>query len=166
MDTVSDFILKRLSEWGISRVFGYPGDGINGLIGAFGRGSVPIEFVQVRHEETAAFMACAHAKFTGQVGVCLATSGPGVIYLLNGLYDAKMDHQPVVAIVGQQARSAIGGDYQQAVDLLNSGKRVAMLVGAGALSALNVTRNHQTVVGLTRVVPLYFITSKRSIYAH
>lgn len=125
MDTVSDFILKRLSEWGISRVFGYPGDGINGLIGAFGRGAVPIEFVQVRHEETAAFMACAHAKFTGQVGVCLATSGPGAIHLLNGLYDAKMDHQPVVAIVGQQARNAIGGDYQQEVDLLSLFKDVA-----------------------------------------
>lgn len=125
MDTVSDFILKRLSEWGINRVFGYPGDGINGLIGAFGRGRVPIEFVQVRHEETAALMACAHAKFTRQLGVCLATSGPGAIHLLNGLYDAKMDHQPVVAIVGQQARSAIGGDYQQEVDLLNLFKDVA-----------------------------------------
>ena len=125
MQTVSDFILKRLSEWGIKRIFGYPGDGINGLIGAFGRSKEPLEFIQVRHEETAAFMACAHAKFTGQVGVCMATSGPGAIHLLNGLYDAKLDHQPVVAIVGQQARSAIGGDYQQEVDLANLFKDVA-----------------------------------------
>ncbi|MBF6616618.1 MAG: thiamine pyrophosphate-requiring protein [Candidimonas sp.] len=125
MQTVSDFILQRLSAWGITRVFGYPGDGINGLIGAFGRTQEDLEFIQARHEETAAFMACAHAKFTGQVGVCLATSGPGAIHLLNGLYDAKMDHQPVVAIVGQQARSALGGDYQQEVDLLSLFKDVA-----------------------------------------
>ena len=125
MTTVSDYLLERLSEWGIKRIFGYPGDGINGLIGAFGRTREPLEFVQARHEETAALMACAHAKFTGQVGVCLATSGPGAIHLLNGLYDAKMDHQPVVAIVGQQARSAIGGDYQQEVDLVSLFKDVA-----------------------------------------
>lgn len=125
MTTVSDYLLERLSEWGIKRIFGYPGDGINGLIGAFGRSREPLEFVQARHEETAALMACAHAKFTGQVGVCLATSGPGAIHLLNGLYDAKMDHQPVVAIVGQQARSAIGGDYQQEVDLVSLFKDVA-----------------------------------------
>lgn len=125
METVSDFILKRLSEWGVRRIFAYPGDGINGLVGAFGRSKGGPEFVQVRHEEMSAFMACAHAKFTGQVGVCLATSGPGAIHLLNGLYDAKMDHQPVVAIVGQQARSALGGDYQQEVDLLNLFKDVA-----------------------------------------
>lgn len=125
METVSDFVLQRLAAWGIKRVFGYPGDGINGLIGAFGRTQEPLEFVQARHEETAAFMACAHAKFTGQVGVCLATSGPGAIHLLNGLYDAKLDHQPVVAIVGQQARSALGGDYQQEVDLANLFKDVA-----------------------------------------
>jgi len=125
METVSDFMLTRLSEWGIKRVFGYPGDGINGLMGAFARTAAPMEFVQVRHEEMAAFMACAHAKFTGQVGVCLATSGPGAIHLLNGLYDARLDHQPVVAIVGQQARSAIGGDYQQEVDLANLFKDVA-----------------------------------------
>lgn len=125
MATVSDFLLKRLSEWGIKRIFGYPGDGINGLIGAFGRSKEDLEFVQTRHEEAAAFMACAHAKFTGQVGVCMATSGPGAIHLLNGLYDAKMDHQPVVAIVGQQARSALGGDYQQEVDLANLFKDVA-----------------------------------------
>ena len=125
METVSDFVLKRLSQWGVQRVFGYPGDGINGLIGAFGRTREPLEFIQARHEESAAFMACAHAKFTGQVGVCLATSGPGAIHLLNGLYDAKLDHQPVVALVGQQARSALGGDYQQEVDLVSLFKDVA-----------------------------------------
>lgn len=124
MQTVSDFVLDRLGQWGVQRMFGYPGDGINGLIGAFGRNDT-LEFVQTRHEEGAAFMACAHAKFTGQVGVCMATSGPGAIHLLNGLYDAKMDHQPVVAIVGQQARSALGGDYQQEVDLVNLFKDVA-----------------------------------------
>lgn len=124
MQTVSDFVLDRLGQWGVQRVFGYPGDGINGLIGAFGRNDI-LEFVQTRHEEGAAFMACAHAKFTGQVGVCMATSGPGAIHLLNGLYDARMDHQPVVAIVGQQARSALGGDYQQEVDLVNLFKDVA-----------------------------------------
>ncbi|HEY6463432.1 MAG TPA: thiamine pyrophosphate-requiring protein [Polyangiaceae bacterium] len=114
---VSDFLVERLSRWGVTRVFGYPGDGINGIMGAFNRRDRGIRFVQARHEEMAAFMACAHAKFTGQVGVCLATSGPGAIHLLNGLYDAKMDHAPVVAIVGQSARTAIGGDYQQEVDL-------------------------------------------------
>ena len=115
--TVSDFIIKRLDNWGIKRVYGYPGDGINGLLGALSRSDQAIKFTQVRHEEMAAFMACAHAKFTGEVGVCLATSGPGAIHLLNGLYDAKLDHQPVVAIVGQTARMAIGGTYQQEVDL-------------------------------------------------
>ncbi|MGN6388749.1 MAG: thiamine pyrophosphate-binding protein, partial [Burkholderiaceae bacterium] len=123
--TVSDFLLQRLSDWGIRRVFGYPGDGINGIMGAFNRTKTGMEFVQTRHEELAAFMACAHAKFTGEVGVCLATSGPGAIHLLNGLYDAKMDHQPVVAIVGQQNRMALGGDYQQEVDLISLFKDVA-----------------------------------------
>jgi len=125
-ETVSDFLLQRLAAWGVRRVFGYPGDGINGIMGAFGRlKEGEIEFVQARHEELAAFMACAHAKFSGEVGVCMATSGPGAIHLLNGLYDAKMDHQPVVAIVGQQARTAIGGDYQQEVDLVSLFKDVA-----------------------------------------
>jgi pyruvate dehydrogenase (quinone) len=123
--TVGDQILERLHAWGVRRVFGYPGDGINGLIGAFERGGGQLQFVQARHEELAAFMACAHAKFTGEVGVCMATSGPGAIHLLNGLYDAKADHQPVVAIVGQQARTALGGDYQQEVDLLTLFKDVA-----------------------------------------
>lgn len=123
--TVGDFLVSRLSEWGISRIFGFPGDGINGLMGAMDRAKDKIDFIQVRHEENAAFMACGHAKFTGEVGVCMATSGPGAIHLLNGLYDAKMDHQPVVAIVGQQARAAIGGSYQQEVDLISLYKDVA-----------------------------------------
>jgi len=122
---VSDFFWKRVSDWGVRRVFGYPGDGINGLMGALARTEGKIDFVQARHEELAAFMACAHAKFTGEVGVCLATSGPGAIHLLNGLYDARLDHQPVVAIVGQQARTALGGHYQQEVDLKNLFKDVA-----------------------------------------
>jgi pyruvate dehydrogenase (quinone) len=124
-DTVGDFILKRLHEWGIRRVYGYPGDGINGIVGALDRQKEEIEFVQARHEELAAFMACAHAKFSGEVGVCLATSGPGAIHLLNGLYDARMDHQPVVAIVGQQKTTALGAQYQQEVDLITLFKDVA-----------------------------------------
>jgi pyruvate dehydrogenase (quinone) len=124
-ETVGDFLIERLRAWGIHRIFGYPGDGINGIMGALGRAGGDPEFIQVRHEEMAAFMACGHAKFTGQVGVCLATSGPGAIHLLNGLYDAKMDHQPVLAIVGQSARSAIGGAYQQEVDLTALFKDVA-----------------------------------------
>jgi len=124
-DTVSDFLLKRLSAWGVKRIYGYPGDGINGILGGLERHQDLFEFVQVRHEEMAAFMATAHAKFTGEIGVCLATSGPGAIHLLNGLYDAKMDHQPVVAIVGQSARAAIGGNYQQEVDLVSLFKDVA-----------------------------------------
>jgi pyruvate dehydrogenase (quinone) len=125
--TVGDFLLERLMTWGVRRIYGYPGDGINGIMGAFSRssnGERP-EFIQARHEEMAAFMACAHAKFTNEVGVCMATSGPGAIHLLNGLYDAKLDHQPVVAIVGQQARAGIGGNYQQEVDLTSLFKDVA-----------------------------------------
>ncbi|HEX5273738.1 MAG TPA: thiamine pyrophosphate-requiring protein [Candidatus Rubrimentiphilum sp.] len=113
----SAFLLKRLVEWGVKRIYGYPGDGINGLIGALEKMEGKLEFIQVRHEEMAAFMACAHAKFTGEVGVCMATSGPGAIHLLNGLYDAKLDHVPVVAIVGQAGTMALGGSYQQEVDL-------------------------------------------------
>src|SRR6185369_11707825 len=124
-NTVSDFFWKRLSDWGVHRIFGYPGDGINGLIGALARAQDRLEFVQARHEELAAFMACAHAKYTGEIGVCLATSGPGAIHLLNGLYDAKTDHQPVLAIVGQQDRLAMGGHYQQEVDLISLFKDVA-----------------------------------------
>jgi pyruvate dehydrogenase (quinone) len=124
-DTCSDFLLKRLHAWGVRRIFGYPGDGINGILGALDRASDQIEFVQARHEEMAAFMACAHAKFTGEIGVCLATSGPGAIHLLNGLYDARMDHAPVLAIVGQQSRAALGGQYQQEVDLISLFKDVA-----------------------------------------
>jgi pyruvate dehydrogenase (quinone) len=124
-DKVSDFLIKRLSQWGIKRVYGFPGDGINGIMGALKRAGKMLDFVQVRHEEMAAFMACAHAKFTGEVGVCMATSGPGAIHLLNGLYDAHLDHQSVVAIVGQQARAAMGGSYQQEVDLVSLYKDVA-----------------------------------------
>ena len=122
---VSQFILNRLSEWGIDRIYGYPGDGINGIMGAFHEYGDRIEFVQTRHEEIAAFAACAHAKLTGQVGVCMATSGPGAIHLLNGLYDAKLDHAPVVAIVGQQKTISLGGHYQQEVDLQTLFKDVA-----------------------------------------
>jgi len=124
-ELVADFILARLKEWGVHRIYGYPGDGINALLGALDRAGGDPDFVQVRHEEMAAFMACGHAKWTGEVGVCLATSGPGAIHLLNGLYDAKLDHQPVVAIVGQQARAALGGHYQQEVDLQTLFKDVA-----------------------------------------
>ena len=123
--TVADFLLTRLSAWGVSRIYGYPGDGINGLLGALDRAKDRIQFVQTRHEEMAAFMACAHSKFAGEVGVCMATSGPGAIHLLNGLYDAKMDHQSVVAIVGQSARAVIGGQFQQEVDLISLFKDVA-----------------------------------------
>lgn len=124
-DTVSDYLIQRLNEWGIRRIYGFPGDGVNGIIGAIARVGEKVEYVQVRHEEMAAFMACAHSKFTGEVGVCVATSGPGAIHLLNGLYDAKLDHQSVVAIVGQQARASMGGHYQQEVDLVSLFKDVA-----------------------------------------
>ncbi|MFJ6675432.1 thiamine pyrophosphate-requiring protein [Actinosynnema sp. NPDC091369] len=116
-DTVADFVLRRLRNWGVEHVFAYPGDGINGLVAAFGRSDDRPRFIQSRHEEMSALEAVGYAKFSGRVGVCLATSGPGAIHLLNGLYDAKLDHVPVVAIVGQTARTAIGGSYQQEVDL-------------------------------------------------
>ncbi len=125
MATASDYLVQRLYDWGVRRVYGYPGDGINGVMGALNREQEKVSFIQTRHEEEAAFMACAHAKFTGEVGVCIATSGPGAIHLLNGLYDAKLDHQPVVAIVGQQATTVMGADYQQEVDLLSLFKDVA-----------------------------------------
>src|SRR3954454_21400354 len=124
-ETTADFLLGRLHENGVRRIYGYPGDGINAIVGALDRRRDELEFVQVRHEEMAAFMACAHAKWTGEVGVCLATSGPGAIHLLNGLYDAKLDHKPVLAIVGQQGRTALGGSYQQEVALQTLFKDVA-----------------------------------------
>jgi pyruvate dehydrogenase (quinone) len=123
-ETVADVLLSRLREWGVGQVFGYPGDGINGLLAAWGRAKDDPQFVQARHEEMAAFEAVGYAKFSGKIGVCAATSGPGAIHLLNGLYDAKLDHVPVVAIVGQTERSAMGGSYQQEVDLLNLFKDV------------------------------------------
>jgi pyruvate dehydrogenase (quinone) len=122
--TVGDFVLERLAVWGVRRVFGYPGDGINGITTALARQDA-IDFIQVRHEEEAAFMASGHAKLTAEVGVCLATSGPGAIHLLNGLYDAKLDRKPVVAIVGQSTRMALGGHFQQEVDLMSLFKDVA-----------------------------------------
>jgi pyruvate dehydrogenase (quinone) len=122
--TVGDYVLERLQTWGVKRIFGYPGDGINGLTAALGRAE-NLAFVQARHEEEAAFMAGGHAKFTGEAGVCLATSGPGAVHLLNGLYDAKLDRRPVVAIVGQQPQRALGGHFQQEVDLLSLFKDVA-----------------------------------------
>src|SRR5689334_12174741 len=123
--TVADFLLERLRAWDVRHVFGYPGDGINGILAAWGRADNQPQFIQARHEEMAAFEAVGYAKFTGRVGVCAATSGPGAIHLLNGLYDAKLDHVPVVAIVGQTNRSAMGGSYQQEVDLLSLFKDVA-----------------------------------------
>jgi pyruvate dehydrogenase (quinone) len=116
--SVGDFIVERLYEWGVRRIFGYPGDGINGVLGALNRfGTDKIQFIQVRHEEMAAFMACAYAKFTGELGVCLSTGGPGATHLLTGLYDAKLDHQPVLAITGQAPRTARGAHYQQEINL-------------------------------------------------
>jgi pyruvate dehydrogenase (quinone) len=130
---VSEFVWQRLSEWGLRRVYGYPGDGVGGLDVALEAAKSKMEYVQVRHEEMAAFMASAHAKFTGQVGLCYATSGPGAIHLLNGLYDAKMDHVPVVALVGQQARSGLGASYQQEVDLQNLFQDVTEYVGMASV---------------------------------
>ena len=117
-ETVADVVLERLRSWGVRQVFGYPGDGINGLLGAWERANNDPQFVQARHEEMAAMAAVGYAKFSEQLGVCVATSGPGAIHLLNGLYDAKLDHVPVLAIVGQTSRSALGGSYQQEVDLM------------------------------------------------
>ena len=122
--TVADYLLERLRAWGVEQVFGFPGDGINGLLAAWGRAGNKPQFVQARHEEMSAFEAVGYAKFSGNVGVCAATSGPGAVHLLNGLYDAKLDHVPVVAIVGQTERSAMGGSYQQEIDLLSLFKDV------------------------------------------
>ncbi|WP_245877137.1 thiamine pyrophosphate-binding protein, partial [Streptomyces glaucescens] len=122
---VSDHVLERLREWGVEHVFGYPGDGINGLLAAWGRAENRPRFIQSRHEEMSALQAVGYAKFSGRLGVCAATSGPGAIHLLNGLYDAKLDHVPVLAIVGQTHRTAMGGSYQQEVDLHTLFKDVA-----------------------------------------
>ncbi|MGO1462207.1 MAG: thiamine pyrophosphate-requiring protein [Marinobacter sp.] len=124
-ETVSDFMIKRLQAWGIERVYGYSGDGINGMMAALRRAEPELRMIQPQHEEIGAFMATGHAKFTGQPGVCISTSGPGAVHLLNGLYDAKKDHVPVVAIIGQQARKTIGTDYQQEIDLGSLYKDVA-----------------------------------------
>jgi pyruvate dehydrogenase (quinone) len=125
MPNVAEYMLERLREWGIHRIYGYAGDGINGFLGAFEKVGEDPFFTQVRHEEMAAFMACAHAKFTGEIGACIATSGPGAVHLANGLYDAKLDHQPVIAIVGQQKRMSVGAHYQQEVDLQTFFKDIA-----------------------------------------
>ena len=125
MANVAQFMLNRLADWGVKRIYAYPGDGINGLLGAFHEVGDRVKFTQVRHEELASFAACAHAKFTGEVGVCMATSGPGAVHLLNGLYDAKLDRQPVVAIVGQQKRMSLGAEFQQEIDLDSLYKDVA-----------------------------------------
>jgi len=123
--TVGDFVLSRLREWGVEQVFGYPGDGINGLVVAFGEADDQPRFIQSRHEEMSAFEAVGYATFSGRPAVCMATSGPGAVHLLNGLYDAKLDHVPVVAVVGQTERSAMGGSYQQEIDLQSLLKDVA-----------------------------------------
>jgi pyruvate dehydrogenase (quinone) len=115
---VADLVVERLRQWGVERVFGYSGDGINAVMGALRRAGEP-EFVQARHEEAASFMAVGHAKYTGGVGVVLSTQGPGAVHLLTGLYDAKLDGVPVVAVMGQQQRTVLGAEYQQEVDLLS-----------------------------------------------
>ena len=123
--TASDIMVERLSDWGVDTIFGLPGDGINGIMEALRTHQHQIRFIQVRHEEAAAFAACAYAKFTGKLGVCLATSGPGAIHLLNGLYDAKMDGAPVLALTGQQYSDLLGSHYQQEVNLLSLYEDVA-----------------------------------------
>ena len=136
--TVGDFVDQRLHDWDVSHIFGYPGDGINGVFGALNRADGKIQFIQARHEEMAAFMASAYAKFSGRLGVCIATSGPGASHLITGLYDALLDHQPVLAIVGQQARNALGGQYQQELDLVSMFKDVAGAYVAQASSPAQV----------------------------
>src|SRR5437016_1449295 len=138
--TAADVLADRLIDWGVRVVFGLPGDGINGIMEALRTRQDAVTFIQVRHEEAAAFMACGYAKYTGKLGVCLATSGPGAIHLLNGLYDAKMDHAPVLAITGQTYHDLMGMQYQQEVDLLSLFKDVTvfnqMVLGAGHVEAL------------------------------
>src|SRR5216110_1859766 len=138
--TAADILIETLLDWDVEVVFGLPGDGINGLMESLRTRQDRIRFVQVRHEESAAFMACGYAKFTGRLGVCLATSGPGAIHLLNGLYDAKLDGVPVLAITGQTYHDLIGTHYQQDVDLLSLFKDVAVynqqILGAGHVRAL------------------------------
>ncbi|WP_395307274.1 thiamine pyrophosphate-requiring protein [Mycobacterium sp. AMU20-3851] len=158
-DDVADHILARLREWGVRHVFAYPGDGINGLVAAFGRAGDDPRFIQTRHEEMAAFAAVGYAKFSGAVGICMATSGPGAIHLLNGLYDAKLDHVPVVAIVGQTARSAMGGSYQQEVDLQALFQNVASdyLVEVNTSSQLPNALDRAIRTALTRRAPTAII---------
>src|SRR5689334_12820123 len=115
--TVGEFFVERLSEWGVRIIFGFPGDGINGVLRGLEKAGERFKFVQARHEEMAAFMACAYAKFSGELGVCLATGGPGATHLITGLYDAKLDHMPVLAITGQANRSVRGAHYQQELNL-------------------------------------------------
>src|SRR3984885_13531045 len=138
--TAADVMVESLLQWGVDTIFGLPGDGINGIMEALRKQQEKIRFIQVRHEESAAFMACGYAKYTGKLGVCLATSGPGAIHLLNGLYDAKLDGAPVLAITGQTYHDLIGTRYQQEVDLLSLFKDVAVynqqVMGAGHVSAL------------------------------
>jgi pyruvate dehydrogenase (quinone) len=158
--TVGDFFWERLHQWGVRRIYGYPGDGINGLLGALNRAGDKFEFIQVRHEEMAAFMASAHAKFTGELGVCMATSGPGASHLITGLYDARLDHMPVLAIAGQQARDAVGGHYQQEVDLQSMFKDVAgafvQQASAPAQVRHLVDRAVRIAIGERRVTALIF----------
>ncbi len=157
--TASGFLLQRLVDWGVKRIYGYPGDGINGLLGALEEFKDKLEFIQVRHEEMAAFMACAHAKFTGEVGVCMATSGPGAIHLLNGLYDAKNDNAPVVAIVGQAATTALGGSYQQEVDLQTLFRDVSeynATIASTSATRHIVDRAFRTAAGMRGVATIIF----------
>src|SRR6266513_2265368 len=161
--TAAEVLIDRLIDWGVEVIFGLPGDGINGIMEALRTRQEKIRFIQVRHEESAAFMACGYAKYTGKLGVCLATSGPGGIHLLNGLYDAKLDHQPVLAITGQTYHDLIGTYYQQEVDLLALFKDVAiynqMVLGAGHVQALvdagcRAARSQRGVAHLT--IPVEF----------
>ena len=160
MPTVGDFFWQRVYDWGVRIVFGFPGDGINGLLGALNRFDGKIKLVQVRHEEMAAFMASAYAKFTGQPGVCLATSGPGASHLITGMYDARLDHMPVLAIAGQQARTAVGGHYQQELDLVSMFKDVAGAFVQQAMAPAQVRhlvdRAVRIAVGERKVTALIF----------